>query len=57
MEVRYGLDLDHPEILKAILTRIVEAGDVIGRAGPRQTVLAVTVDDRLVDELAALGAE
>src|SRR5918911_1044738 len=54
---RYGLNLDHPEILKAILTGIVETGDVIGRAGPRRTVLAVTVDDWVIDELAALGAE
>ena len=53
---RYGLNLAHPDILRAILSRIVETGDVIGRAGPRRTVLAVTVDDWLVDELAALGA-
>jgi hypothetical protein len=42
---RYGLNLDHPEILKAILlVGILETGDVIGRESGR-TVLAVTVDD------------
>jgi hypothetical protein len=55
-QTRYGLDLDHPAILRAILARIVETGDVIGRAGPRRTVLAVTLDDWLLDELAAVGA-
>jgi hypothetical protein len=41
---RYGLNLDHPEILKAILAGILETGDVIGQEGGH-TVLAVTVDD------------
>jgi hypothetical protein len=52
----YGLNLDHPEILKAILAGILATGDVIGREGGR-TVLAVAVDDWLMDELAAVGAE
>ena len=41
---RYGLNLDHPDILRAILAGILETGDVIGRDGHR-TVLAVAVDD------------
>jgi len=53
----YGLNLDHSEILRAILARIVETGDVIGRAGPGRTVLAVTVEDWIADELAAIGAD
>lgn len=52
----WGLNLDHPEILKAILMGILETGDVIGREGKR-TVLAVAVDDWLMDELAAVGDE
>jgi hypothetical protein len=39
-------------MLKALLCRIVETGDVIGHAGPGRSVLAVTVD-----ELAAIEAE
>jgi hypothetical protein len=53
---RYALNLDHPEILKAILAGILETGDVIGQEGGR-TVLTVAVDDWLMDELAAMGAE
>jgi hypothetical protein len=53
---RYGLNLDHPEILKAILAGILETGDVIGREGGR-TVLAAAVDDWLMDELAAVRAD
>ena len=30
---------------------------MLGAAGPGRTVLAVTVDDWLIDELAALGAD
>lgn len=51
------LDLDHPDILKAILGRIVATGDVLRPIpGEGRTVLAVEVDDWLIDELAALGA-
>jgi hypothetical protein len=53
---RYGLNLDHPEILKAILAGILETGHVIGREGGR-TVLAVAVDDWLMDELEMVGAD
>ena len=53
---RYALNLDHPDILKAILTRILETGDVVGQEGGR-TVLAVAVDDWLMDELTTVGAE
>jgi hypothetical protein len=53
---RYGLNLDHPEILKAILAGILETGGAIDQEG-RRTVLAVAVDDWLFDELAAVGAE
>ena len=46
----------HPDVMRSILERIVDTGDVIGAAGPGQTILAVTVDNWLIDELAALGA-
>lgn len=55
-DVRYTLNLDHPEVLRAILGGIVGTGDVIGRDGPRRTVLAVTIDDWLLDALAAIDA-
>ena len=42
--------------LRAILAGILETGDVIGREGGR-TVLAVTVDDWIMDELAIVGAD
>jgi hypothetical protein len=44
-----GLDALHP-----VGDR--RTGDVIGAAGPGQTILAVTVDNWLIDELAALSA-
>src|SRR4051812_10078405 len=53
---RYGLNLDHSDIPSAILARIVETGEMIGRASPWRILLAVTVDDWLVDELAAFEA-
>ena len=43
--------------MRSILAGIVETGDVIGTAGPGRTVLAVTVDNWLSDELAALGTD
>jgi hypothetical protein len=52
---QYEFNLDHPEILKAILAGILETGDVIGQDDGR-TMLAVAVDDWLMEELAAIGA-
>ena len=43
--------------MRAILEGIVETGDVLGTPGPGSTVLAVTVDSWLVDELAVLGCD
>jgi hypothetical protein len=43
--------------MRSILAGIVETGDVIGTAGPGRTILAVTVDDWVIDELAALGTD
>ena len=47
----------HPDVMRSIPQQIVDTGDVIGPAGPGQTILAVTVDDWLIDELAALGSD
>ena len=55
--VRYGINVGHPDVLRAVLQGIVGTGDVLGDAGPGRTVLAVTVDNWLLDELAALGAD
>jgi hypothetical protein len=57
MATHYELNVHHPEIMRAILTGIVETGDVLGAAGTGRTVLAVTIDDWLLDELAALGTD
>ena len=57
MATHYALNVHHPEIMRAILQGIVETGDVLGEAGLGRTVLSVTVDDWLIDELAALGAD
>jgi hypothetical protein len=57
MAIGYVPNVHHPDVLRAILQGIVETGDVLGAAGPGRTVLAVTVDDWLIDELAALGAD
>jgi hypothetical protein len=53
----YVPNVHHPEVMRSILQGIVETGDVIGTAGPGQTILAVTVDDWLIDELAAFGTD
>jgi hypothetical protein len=53
---RYGLNLDHPDILKAILMGILENGDAVAQEGGR-TVLTLTVDDWLMDELAVVGVD
>lgn len=49
---RIALNFDHLEIMRTILAGIIETGDASGRA-----VLAVAVDDWLMDELTAVGAE
>jgi hypothetical protein len=53
----YALKVHHPEVMRSILEQIVETGDVIGTAGPDRTVIAVTVDNWFIDELAALGTD
>lgn len=53
----YVPNIHHPEVMRAILEGIVESGDVLGTAGPGRTVLAVTVDNWLIDELASLGTD
>lgn len=53
----YLPNVHHPEIMRAILDGIVGTGDVIGTDGPGRTILAVTVNNWLVDELAALGTD
>ena len=50
-------NIHYREIMRSILAGIVETGDVIGAAGPGRTVIAVTVDNWLIDELAALGGD
>ena len=53
----YVPNVHHPEIMRSILVGTVETGDVIGAAGPGRTILAVTVDDWLIDKLATLGTD
>ena len=53
----YVPNIHHPDVMRSILEQIVDTGDVIGAAGPGQTILAVTVDNWLIDELAALGSD
>ena len=53
----YVPNIHQPDVMRSILARIVDTGDVIGAAGPGQTILAVTVDNWLIDELAALGGD
>ena len=43
--------------MRGILAGIVETGDVIGTVGPGQAILAVTFDNWMIDELAALGTD
>jgi hypothetical protein len=50
-------DVHHPDVMRAILEGVVETGDVLGTAGPGRTILAVTVDDWLIDESAVFGAD
>ena len=53
----YVPNIHHPDVMRSILEQIVDTGDVIGSAGPGHTILAVTVDNWLIDELAALGSD
>ena len=53
----YVPNVHHPEVMRSILEGIVETGDVIGTAGPGRTILAVTVDNWVIDELAAVGTD
>jgi hypothetical protein len=53
----YVPNVHHPEVMPAILQGIVDTSDVIATAGPGRTVLAVTVENWLIDELAALGTD
>jgi hypothetical protein len=46
----YIPNVHHADLTRAILQGIVETGDVLGAAGPGRTVLAVTVDNWLIDE-------
>lgn len=57
MATSYVPIIHHPEVMRSILVGIVETGDVIGATGPGRTVMAVTVDNWLIDELAALGTD
>ena len=51
----YVPKIRHPDVMRSILEQIVNTGDVLGFAGPGRTILAVPVDNWLIDELAALG--
>jgi hypothetical protein len=53
----YVPDVRHPEVMRGILERILATGDVIGRDARGRAILAVAVDDWLLDELAAFGAD
>ena len=46
-----------PDVMRGILEQILATGDVIGSDDPGRTVLAVTVDNWLLDELAVLGTD
>ena len=39
----YVPNIHHPDVMRSMLEQIVDTGDVIGPAGPGQTILAVTV--------------
>ena len=53
----YVPNIHHPDVMRSILEQIVDTGDVLGTAGPGCTILAITVDNWLLDELAALGSD
>lgn len=56
-DLGYIPNVHHPDVMRGILEGILATGDVIGTAGPGRTVLAVTVDDWMFDELAGFGAD
>ena len=45
----YVPDIHHPNVMRSILEQIVDTGDVIGAACPGRTILAVTVDNWMID--------
>ena len=51
------LDLDHPEILRAVLAGVLATGDVVGRDHAGRVVHTVAVEGWLFDQLAALDAD
>ena len=53
----YVPNIHHPNVMRSILEQIVDTGDVLGSAGPGRTILAITVDNWMIDELAALGSD
>ena len=53
----YVPNIHHPDVMRSILEQIVDTGDAIGSPGPGRTTLAITVDNWLIDELAALGSD
>ena len=53
----YVPNINHPDVMRSILEQIVDTGDAIGAAGPGRTILAITVDNWMIDELAALGSD
>ena len=54
---RFMLNLDHPEIMRAVVANILASGDAIGCDRRGRTILAVAVDDWLLDGLAAFDAD
>jgi hypothetical protein len=50
-------NIHDPDIMRSILEQIMVTGDVICTDGPGRTILAVTVDNWLIDELAAFGTD
>ena len=53
----YVPNIHHPDVMRSILEQTVDTGDVLGSAGPGRTILAITVDNWMIDELAALGSD
>jgi hypothetical protein len=47
----------HPDIFHSVLDQIVPGRDVIGCNDPVRAVLAVTVDNWLMDELGVFGTD
>jgi hypothetical protein len=54
---RFVPNLNHLEIMRTILTNVLATGDVVCRNPAGRIVLAVAIDDWLLDELAAFGTE